>query len=263
MPISLDFTKNLFNYKGSSIKNSLFLSQLWRKNDNYLIIKSENDFIFNFKQIDVLKASQIIYIQKLILQLENELYNKNINLVSVNEKVIFLIEYLINIDYSFKDENEEKNVPIKDRQKLLWKFNIINIMASFLDYCLQNFKIEFKSSKKLQNFLMNIKRFFNYLSKGDEAIKISIYVLALNKIVLLEEILSEDFSKLVYFIFDLVHHSEILQTYLIGEPSLLKKYIEEDSCLSKMDIDIDNLLSKNKFLQLIETTIIKLLMKRL
>ena len=253
LPISLEFRKNLKNFKGSTMKNSLCLSHKNINNNNILIIKNENDFIFSIKQIDVLNGSQVIYILRLILQLENDLNNKNINFVSINEKIIFLIEYLINIDYSFKDENQEKNVPIRERQRLLWKFDIVNIIGSFLDYCLESFKKQTKLINKLLNFLTSIKRFFNYLSKGEEAIKISIYVLALNKIIALEEVLSNDYSKLIHFIFDLVHHSEILQTYLIGEPSLLKQHIKEDPYLSKMDIDIDNLLSKKKFLELIET----------
>jgi hypothetical protein len=57
----------------------------------------------------------------------------------------------------------------------------------------------------------------------------------------------------VHFIFDLVHHSEILQTYLLGDSSHLKKYIQNDPYLSKMNIDMDDLINKNNILELIET----------
>ena len=50
--------------------------------------------------------------------------------------------------------------------------------------------IDLAKDIKYKNFLESVKKFFNYLSKGEEAIKISIYVLALNKIIALEEILS-------------------------------------------------------------------------
>ena len=70
--------------------------------------------------------------------MEHDLKNNNININSVNEKILFLKEYLINIDFSFKDKNQEKNVPIKERQNLLWKFNIINLLVSFIDYIIEN-----------------------------------------------------------------------------------------------------------------------------
>ena len=276
LPISLLFGESA-NLKGSLTKRSLFLSQIkakeMKKNNNKLIVKNdnENDFIFKIKKVDILKASQVLFIQKIIFHLEKDFENKNINIITLNAKIIFFIEYLLNIDYSFKDKDQEKNVPIKERQLLLWKFNIVNIICSFIEQCMENIKEDIDLAKdiKYKNFLESVKKFFNYLSKGEEAIKISIYVLALNKVIALEEILSvrdddksqntkdshqnsQDFSKLVYFIFDLVHHSETLQTYLIGEYFPLKKYIKNDSCLSRMNIDTNNLLSKRKFLELIE-----------
>ena len=252
LPISLYIKTGVPNIKTSLLKSSLFLSTKFKKS-TFLAIKNEDDFIFNIKQIDTLDGSQVIYIYKIILQLENDLKNNNINFNSLNERVIFLKEYLINIDYSFKDENQEKNVPINERQRLLWKFKIVNILVSFVDYCLEKVIDNNKFIKSQNFFLENVKGLFTYLAKGEEAIKISIYVLALNKIFLLEENLSNDCSKLVHFIFDLVHHSEILQTYLLGDSSHLKKYIQNDPYLSKMNIDMDNLINKNNILELIET----------
>ena len=250
LPISLSLKANTGNVASSVLRSSAL--QKLKKNTT-MTLKNENDFIFNIKQIDTLEISQVLYIHKIILQLEKDLKNNNINFPSLNERVIFLKEYLINIDYSFKDENQEKNAPISERQKLLWKFRIINILVSFIDYCLEKFIDNNKSIKSKIFFLENVKGLFTYLAKGEEAIKISIYVLALNKIFQLEESLSDDCSKLVHFIFDLVHHSEILQTYLIGDSSHLKKYIQNDPCLSRMNIDINNLINKNNILDLIET----------
>ena len=252
LPISLYFKSG--NLKRSLIKDSEALNPNTNTKKNFILtIKNENDFIFNIKQIDILIISQVIYIRKIILQLEKDLKNNNINLNSLNERVIFLKEYLINIDYSFKDENQEKNSPISERQKILWKFNIVNILVSVIDYCLEKLSNNNELIKSQTFFLENVKGLLSYLAKGEEAIKISIYVLALKKIFILEESLSNDCSKLVHFIFDLVHHSEILQTYLIGDSSYLKKYIQNDSCLSKMNIDIDKLINKNDILELIET----------
>ena len=229
-------------------------SKLKNKNKKYKInVKTENDFIFSLYQIDIFKGSQVIYIQKIILGLENDLQNNNINLITLNEKILFLFEYLINIDYSSKDKNQEINVPIKERQTLLWKFNIVNIIVSYLDYSKLIIESQGRHSKYLDYLLVNIKKFFKYLSKNEEEIKISIYVLALEKMILLDEKLSEDTSKLVYFIFDLVHNSEKLQTYLIGETTPLINYIKNDPFLSKMNIDINKLPNKEKIFELIET----------
>ena len=258
LPIAIDFSKKVVNIKGSVIKNAFLLKQLSKTKTDNLMVKSEEDFVFSVKKIDVFEGSQVIFIQKIIIQLKKDLKFKDINLVNLNERITYLIEYLINIDYSFKDKTQERNVPIKVRQKLLWKFNIVSIMASFLDYILINYKNKFDSAyKNLSLFLINVKKLFTYLSRGEEAIKISIYVLALNQIIAFEEIISQgnsqDFSKLIYFIFDLVHHSEILQNYLLGESAHLKKYIKKDFYLSEIHIDLDNLPSKKKLFELIET----------
>ena len=239
--------------KGSLMKSSLLLSQKKLKEKILTIKNAEDDFLFSVKQIDVFKGSQVIYIQKIILKMEHDLKNNNININLVNEKILFLKEYLINIDFSFKDKNQEKNVPIKERQNLLWKFNIINLLVSFIDYIIENHITNDILRKSLIIFLENVKGLFMYLSKGKEDIKVSIYVLALNKIIKLEEKLNQNYSKLVYFIFELVHHSEILQTHLIGDSSLLKNYIKKDSFLSDMNIDIDNLIMEKKILELIES----------
>ena len=144
MPISLIFGES-GNLKGTLTKRSLFLSQIkakeMKKNNNKLIVKNdnENDFIFKIKKVDILKASQVLFIQKIIFHLEKDFENKNINIITLNAKIIFFIEYLLNIDYSFKDKDQEKNVPIKERQLLLWKFDIVNIISSFIDYCLEHF----------------------------------------------------------------------------------------------------------------------------
>ena len=251
--LSFDYKIPPSNIKRSIMKNSLVISQKKLKGNILIIKNAEDDFLFSVKQIDVFKGSQVIYIQKIILKMEHDLKNNNININSVNEKILFLKEYLINIDFSFKDKNQEKNVAIKERQKLLWKFNIINLLVSFIDYIIEHHSKNDILKKSLTIFLENVKGLFSYLSKGLEEIKVSIYVLALNKIIKLEEKLNQNYSKLVYFIFDLVHHSEILQTHLIGDSSLLKNYIKKYSFLSNMNIDIDSLITEKKILELIES----------
>ena len=85
---------------------------------------------------------------------------------------------------------EIQPVIISERQKILWKFNIVNILVSVIDYCLEKLSNNNELIKSQTFFLENVKGLLSYLAKGEEAIKISIYVLALKKIFILEESLS-------------------------------------------------------------------------
>ena len=257
LPISLSFNdcNNQNTYLGMGIKKNSVIMEIVSKNE--LIIKNEDDFIFNIKKIDTFKGNQVIFLQKLIINLEKDIKNQQLNINDVNDWFILLIEYLINLEYSFQDKNHETNMPIKERQKLLWKYNVLNIIRDILNYFLNNIEeMENKQlQKKLMDLLENIKTFLFYLSNEDENIKISVYVLILNLIVQFSEILNynDDFSKLLYFIFGLINDSEVLQSYLIGDDSLLKKYISEDPLLSKMNINLNLLIKENKILEYIET----------
>ena len=254
LPISLSLnTKNIPLGLGSK-KNSI-LNEFFSKNE--FVIKNEDDFIFNIKKVNIFQGNEVIFIHKIIVKFENDLKNKKLNINSLNDWLSFLIEYLINLEYSYKDHNHETNVPIKERQKLLWKYNVIGIITNTLNYYLniiEDIQNKTQMNKKLMKLLFNIMRFLLYLSRNDEDIKISIYIFVLNQIVQFTELLfSDDFSKLLYFIFELVNDSEILQTYLLGDSILLKKYIMNDPILSKMKININNLIKENKILDFIET----------
>ena len=102
------------------------------------MIKNEDDFVFNINKIDILKGNEVIFIQKIILKLEKDLKNQIININVLNDWIAFLIEYLINLEYSYKDNDHETNVPIKERQILLWKFNVINIIQNAINFYLNN-----------------------------------------------------------------------------------------------------------------------------
>lgn len=260
LPISLYFN-NISNIISSNTANGLkrnsVLGEVISKAE--FCIKNEDDFIFNIKKIGILEGSQVNFIHKIILVLAKDLKENQLDLNQLNEWINFLIQYLINLEYSFRDNNHETNVPIKDRQILLWKFNVINIIRDIVTDLKDNTDSKIQSDR---NLIDNINRFLLYLSKGNENIKISIYVLLLNLIVdLCELVMYEDNSnlieqrkKLLYFILDLVNNSEILQTYLLGDSSLLKKYICQDEKLSKMKININNLIKVDKILEFIETS---------
>ena len=261
-PISLYFN-NISNYIGSNIAIGLKRSSFWNEviSKTEFCIKNEDDFIFNIKKIGILEGSQVNYIHKIMLVLEKDLKENQLDITQLNEWINFLTKYLINLEYSFRDNNHETNVPIKDRQILLWKFNVINIIRDIVSDLKENTASKVQSDKQFLKLLENINRFLLYLSKGNEDIKITIYVILLNLFVDLSELvmyddnskLIEQRKKLLYFIFDLVNDSEILQTNLLGDSSLLKKYIYEDEILSKKKININNLIKLNKILDFIET----------
>ena len=263
MPISINI-HNITNFNISSgLKNkNILINQMVSKCD--FIIKNEDEFVFNIKKINILKGNEVIFIKKIFLKLEKDLKNQNLNITILNDWFTFLIEYLINLEYSYKDNNHETNIPIKERQILLWKYNVIDIIDNILNYYLNKIKnfdyIENKiqTYKQLIKLSSNILRFLLYLSKEEESIKISIYVLLLNQIVnfaeilLKDELLKDDLSKLLIFIFDLINDSEILQNCLLGDNKFLKNYIEHDTLLSKLEINLNNLIKIDKIFDFIE-----------
>ena len=256
LPISIssNLSNVAINISNNSQKIISILNELIPNSD--YIIRNEDDFIFNIKKVDILKGNEVIFILKIILKLENDLKSQQLNINILNDWLSFLIDYLINTEYSYKDNNHEANVPIEERQILLWKFNVINIIYKIINYFINNideFENNNQMNSKMLKLLFNILRFLLYLSKEQEKIKISIYILVLNKIVEFTEILvDDDFSKILYFIFDLVNDSEILQTYLLGDNTFLNKYVAHDPDLFKMDINIKNLININKILDFIE-----------
>ena len=217
---------------------SLFLN-----NNNNITIKNENDFIFQIKKIDIFKGNQVNYIVNIIRMIDKEIkkfQSKNYNIT--NEVITFFLNYLLNIDYSFRDENYEYNLPIEERQLFLYKFNLVEICTNIIDNYLKLIEVDdtFLTANlinMLNGLLSNIIKFFKFLSFKKEEIKQAIYIIALNKLLKLSEtIFYEDFTILISFIYDLIDDSEALQDYLLGGGGLLKQQISSNSKLSKYDI---------------------------
>ena len=262
LPISLYFNNisNIINsITAMGLRRSSIFNEVVPKTE--FCIKNEDDFIFNIKKIGILEGSQVNYIHKIISVLKKDSKEKQLDITLLNEWFNFLIKYLINLEYSFRDNNHETNLPIKDRQILLWKFNVINIIRDIVKDLKENTESIVQSDIPFLKLLENINSFLLYLSRGNEDIKISIYVILLNLFVDLSELvvyddnskLIEQRKKLLYFIFDLVNDSETLQSHLLGDSSLLKKYIYEDQILSKMKVNVNDLIKINKILDFIET----------
>ena len=108
---------------------------------DYISIKSEDDYILNISKVDPAKGNEVIFLQNVIYDLDYILKNykkkkaSSSNVIKkITENINFFMEYLLNIDYMFKNDNYEINRPVTERQFLLYKFNILNIFKEVIEY---------------------------------------------------------------------------------------------------------------------------------
>ena len=104
-------------------------------------IKIEDDYILDITKVDGAKGNEVIFLQNIICDLDYILKNYKKKKASANnvikkitENINFFMEYLLNIDYMFKNENFEINRPVEERQLLLYKFNILNTIVEIIKY---------------------------------------------------------------------------------------------------------------------------------
>ena len=108
---------------------------------DYIYIKLEDDYILDITKVDFLKGNEVIYLQNVISDLDYILKNykkkkvdTNCVINKISDNINFFLEYLLNIDYMFKNENFEINHPVSERQLLLYKFNIINTIIKIINF---------------------------------------------------------------------------------------------------------------------------------
>ena len=108
---------------------------------DYISIKNEDDYILDISKVDPEKGNEVIFLQNVIYDLDYILKNykkkkasSNNVIKKITENINFFMEYLLNIDYMFKNDNYEINRPVTERQFLLYKFNILNIFKEIIDY---------------------------------------------------------------------------------------------------------------------------------
>ena len=114
------------------------------KNENDPVsIKIEDDYILDIRKIDIHEGNEVIYLQNVISELDFILksYKKkktssNSVIKKITQYINFFMEYLLNINYTFKDDNFEINHPIKKRQLLLDKYNILDTILEIVNYFL-------------------------------------------------------------------------------------------------------------------------------
>ena len=228
---------------------------------NRLDIKPEDDYIFKIKKVELHIGIQVTYVQKIIEALqkvveENDIKNDSL----INESIKFFYEYLMNIDYSFRDEKYECNIPIKDRQILLLRFHVVELINKCLEYYLNKIEKEKKNylndkrKKILSELLNNIIKFYKNLSVDNEEIKQTIYIISLNKLLKLSDIIFcdniTDIASLLNFIFNLIDDSSALQDYFLGGGAILNKKKLSNENLK--EYKIDDLLRENKIFGYIE-----------
>lgn len=109
----------------------------------YLLSKNEDDYIFEIKKVDIFEANHVIYMSKLIKNFNYYLekcIKKEIHVGSAIKVIVlnlsFFINYLINVEYIFIDENYELNEPIEQRQVILENYGVLKIIKKIGEYLL-------------------------------------------------------------------------------------------------------------------------------
>ena len=231
-------------------------------------IKVEDDHILDIRKIDIYEGNQVIYMQNVIWDLDSNLKDikkKKTSANSVIKKITlnvnFFMEYLLNIDSTFKNDNYEINHPIKERQLLLDKYNILKTILEIINYFLPTVKDnKIRDSAKIKrvnniynnrgkikestninmptnqnndeeskisnmsSMLKLILKFLIYLSENNEDIKQKIFIKLQFILEFSEFIYKKDRSVLLDFIFDLLNDSESLQECILsGKLKLTEK----------------------------------------
>ena len=173
---SIDENRNYMTYKGKYALRNIFKED---KNENenfdfkvmnnyfqplsinldsekkyYLIPKNEDDYLFEINRVDIFEANHVIYMNKLIHNFNfylDKCINNEIRISSAIRVIVsnlsFLIDYLINVEYIFRDENYDLNQPIEQRQVILANYGVLKIIRKIAEYLLP-FVIDMNSKNK-------------------------------------------------------------------------------------------------------------------
>ena len=109
----------------------------------FLLQKNENEFMIEIKKVDIFEANHVIYMSKLIKNfnfylekcIKNEIRVDNaIRVIALN--LSFFINYLINVEYIFRDDNYDINIPIEQRQVILENYGVLKSIRKIAIYLL-------------------------------------------------------------------------------------------------------------------------------
>ena len=267
----------------------------------YILPKNEDEYIFEIKKVDIFEANHVIYMNKIIKNFNYYLEKCIKREIRVNNaiKVIdsyisFFINYLINVEYIFSDENYDSNEPIMQRQIILENYGVLKSIRKIAEYLLpiindMNSKIKNIYQLRKSNYvsnenlssnryrletlneqmnsnnvnIANIKKlikiildFLTYLSNNNEEIKEKIFLDLGIILELAENVFVRDKSLLLNFILKLIKHSEALQEYITGGKLNLLFTIKNSKNYTKYaEKESQNQLIKiDKILEYIETS---------
>ena len=132
-----------------------------------LLSKNEDDYIFELKKVDIFEASHVIYIKKIIENLNlflDKFKNKEIEINNAIKNILlnisFFMNYLLNIEYIFRDENYDINFPIEQRQLILENYGILKSIIKIAEILNQSIKEMNINSKNKDLFNFNNNNLF-------------------------------------------------------------------------------------------------------
>ena len=237
--------------------------------DDKIGVRKGEEFVFEIKKIDIYKGNEAIYLKRIIEHLDfliksynKKFYNQSNVIDVISKHIIFFNNYLMNLDYSFKDINLETNYPIPERQNLLRKYKILDIITQIILYFLPTIKPikgKFEGEKNesnsgLQSLMKQILNFLTNLSNNNEKIKQEIFCAMKNILELCECLFQKDRTTLLDFIFVILKGSTTLQECVLGSNIMLINSFKSRKKNLSM-IERENLIQIDKIFSYIETSI--------
>ena len=176
-----------------------------------LVQKNEDDYIFEIRRVDIFEANHVIYIKKLIQNLNYFLTKCKNNDIEVNNaiKVIllnitFFMNYLLNIEYIFRDKKYDINLPIEQRQLTLENFGILRCIRKISEYLISiiqeiNYRREqMEKIKKINKTKTSIQKSVNNYSVYQHETLIEKFNLSHNIIVDTKKVINSILKFLIY-----------------------------------------------------------------
>ena len=238
--------------------------------DDKLTVKKGEEFVFEIRKINIYKGNEAIYLKRIIEQLDylvksynKKCYNQSNVIDVISHHLTFFTNYLMNLDYSFKDINLESNYPVPSRQNLLRKFKILDIITQIIYYFLPSVRQQ-KDKKDMNNkndqtnlglkaLMKQILTFLTNLSQDNEKIKQEIFVGMKNILDLCEYLFQKDRTILLDFIFVILKGSNALQECVLGSTTMLVNSFKNRKQILT-SAEKENLIHIDKIFSYLETS---------
>lgn len=211
--------------------------------DNHLIVGTDDEFIFEIKKIPIQNGNESLYIKSVVNQLEIFVvnfalkYQKNSYIIDLIKKNLnFFTNYLMNQDISFYNPNLNTNCPVQYRQNLLNSYDILELIDKILKFFspsksgFRNTHLEITDKNRsindhLKDLMKNILIFLIHLSESNHTLKEKIFLNNMKEILTIGNIIFENQSILIFFLFKVLQGckdlkvKQITQVFLHLEPT--------------------------------------------